>query len=350
MALLFMDGFDHYSAPGGGNTPSKWDGYDQYGAGGGTAAGSGRIGGNAMTVGNGGKPNGFYRDYPNTTTMIVGVGVYFPSVPSTYSGGGGVNMLMLRDVGTTQVYLSVNGSNKFVVYRGDGTLLGTGTATLAAATWYYVELKVLFSDTVGTVDLRVNGNSDISETGKDTKQSANAYCNRVYFGSPGPNDSHYVLIDDHYVCDTTGAVNNDFLGDVRVETLRPSGAGTTTDWTPSAGSNYQNVDDTTPNGDTDYNKSKTAGAIDTYAMGDLATASGTVYGVQYLEYVRKDNAGSRTAAPVARIGGTDYAGTTQSVGDTYAYLREVKETSPATSSAWTVSEINGMEYGIKEVA
>jgi hypothetical protein len=32
-------------------------------------------------------------------------------------------------------------------------------------------------------------------------------------------------IDDLYVCDSTGSTNNTFLGDVRVDTVRPIGAG-----------------------------------------------------------------------------------------------------------------------------
>jgi hypothetical protein len=135
-----------------------------------------------------------------------------------------------------------------------------------------------------------------------------------------------------------------------VELLLPSGAGAETQWTPSAGSNYQNVDENPENGDTDYNKSNTVGQVDTYAMANLVSVAGLIYGVQYLEYARKDNAGTRTIAPVARIGGADYLGSNVNLSDSYAYTREIKELSPATAAAWTISEINAMEFGVKVTA
>jgi hypothetical protein len=116
-------------------------------------------------------------------------------------------------------------------------------------------------------------------------------------------------------------------------------------WTPSAAPNWDCVDDATSDGDTTYVAANTPGFIDTYTMDDLSTASGPVQGVQYLLDARKDQAGSRTVEPVVRIGGVDYLATTAALGDSYAFVREVAETSPASETTWTIDEINAMEYG-----
>jgi len=152
------------------------------------------------------------------------------------------------------------------------------------------------------------------------------------------------------VLDGSGAVNNDFLGDTKSETLRPTGAGTATGWTPSTGSNWQNVDDTAPNDDADYNSTSTAGATDTFALGDLATTPAAIYGVQACVEIRKDDAGSRSAALVLRSGGTAYVGATQSVLDAYTVLREIWEADPATGLPWTAAAVNNLEVGYRLIS
>ena len=102
--------------------------------------------------------------------------------------------------------------------------------------------------------------------------------------------------DDLYVCDSAGSTNNGFLGDCRIDTIYPSGAGNYTQFTPSTGSNYTCVDETAPN-TTDYVDGATVGDRDSYALGNLsALSSQTVYGVQVNAAILKDDAGSKSAA------------------------------------------------------
>ena len=56
--------------------------------------------------------------------------------------------------------------------------------------------------------------------------------------------------------------------------------------------------------------SATAGQTDTYAFGNLTTTSGTVFAVQASAVIRKDDAGTRSLALVARPGATDRLGAT----------------------------------------
>jgi len=135
-----------------------------------------------------------------------------------------------------------------------------------------------------------------------------------------------------------------------VATSFPTGAGNHTQFTPSTGSNWQNVDDSAPNGDTDYNSDGTVGDRDSFVITDLPSVANAVKAVQYSLYARKDDAGTRQLAPFVRISGTNYDGTTVTMASSYGMFTEVKEQSPATSSAWGVSEVNGMEYGYKVVA
>jgi hypothetical protein len=85
-------------------------------------------------------------------------------------------------------------------------------------------------------------------------------------------------------------------------------------------------------------------------MGDLATTAGTIKGVQYLLSARKDDAGARSIAPVARPATTDRVGTTVALGASYSYVREIAELNPEDSAAWEIADINGMKYGVKLIS
>lgn len=260
-----------------------------------------------------------------------------------------------NDGASNQIGVMFDGAGHLQVRRGinlgtfGGTTLGTGTKFLSNGVGHYIEVKIKFHGSTGTVDVRVDGVSDISLSGQNTIATANAYATRFYIGnrSGAENPRDW---DDLYVCDDQGSANNDFLGDVRAVAIFPTGAGNYTQWTPSTGSNWQNVDDAAPNADTDYNSDSTVGHRDSFVMGDLPTGAASVLGVQYSLYARKDDAGTRQVAPFVRISSTDYDGTTVSVSSSYDSYRELRETSPATSTAWTPSEVNGMEYGYKEIA
>ena len=333
MALLFCDGFDHYATA---DILAKWDlrGNNEYLVG-------GRFGNGIQFV----NTNWFVGKYLTShATWIIGFAVYFSPVV-----GSGNPWFLLLDDGSIQVSVYIDGNGRLCFTR-NGTFLGVASTVFRSYVWHYVEIKVTIDNSNGAIAMRVNGVDDTisfstgTATTQDTQYTANATANRVYF--IGTSVGSAIIIDDLYICDGSGSINNDFLGDVRVQSVFPSGAGATTQMTPSAGSNYACVDETAPNGDTDYVSETTAGEKDTYAFGNLTPTSGTIAGVQVLINARKDDAGSRSIAPVYRPVSTDYDGTTVSVSDSYAYLREITEVSPATSAAWTIAEINGAEFGV----
>lgn len=253
------------------------------------------------------------------------------------------------DGGTTNhVALWFRSTGQIVVRRGSGsgaTALGTTAITtpLVAGVWYYVEVKVKLHDTLGTVDVRVGEVNVLSLTAQDTKNS----------GTKTVFDRIVLLCfdtwaDDIYLCNTAG-VRNDFLGDCVVEGLLPSGDGATSQLLGSDGnstSNYALVDEATPD-TADYVGSATTGEKDTYAFSNLAHPLGTVLGVSTVVYAAKTDAGARSIRAVTRVGGTDYPGSDASLSTTYAAYSEVLELDPSTVTAWTVSSVNGAEFGVE---
>lgn len=327
-----MDSFDHYAVASFGN---KWSAINSGNPGGGGMAG-GRSG-NCIYFTRGGNAHKVLSS--SQSTFIVG----FASCAVPTIGP----LVALYDNGNRKVYLQAGVSGTISAYSVS-TLLATSAVNVLPPTgWFYIEMKTLIA-VAGTVEVRVNGVTVLSFSG-NTTISGNATANTLWLVGYIGDYNELFYYDDLYLCDGSGATNNDFLGDCRVEALFPSGAGATAAWTrggTDSGANWSQVDEATPNNDTDYNKSNTIGQTDTYAMTDLVSATGIIYGVQKMNYVRKDNAGGRSVAPVLCIGGTDYVGAATSIGDSYVYTREIEEISPSTLAAFTISEVNALETGI----
>jgi hypothetical protein len=242
-----------------------------------------------------------------------------------------------------------NTTGKLSVRRAGTTTLGTTTATFSQGVFYFVELRIVISDTVGVVQLKVDGATVLNLSSQDTLNSGST-ADRVRFGDGGSSNVPGT-VDDLYICDGSGSSPyNTFLGDCKVETRMPNGNGNSSQLVGNDGNstdNYLLVDETTPNSDTDYVESSTVGDKDTYTYQDLATATGTVYAVQILPYAKKTDAGSRSIVTVARLSGTEVDSAAATLASTYSYpSQEIRTTKPG-GGAWTISDVNSAEFGVK---
>lgn len=356
MSLLFVDGFDHYVTA---DLTKKWHILASTGSSGATiTAAAGRNGSGALTNnGSTASSNSWIsRTFPPAASWVIGFAFKFSGSVATP-----LIIAALTDAGTTQCDLRLNADSTLSVTR-NGTALTSGTSAtaLSSGIWYYIEWKITIANSIsaGSCKVRVNGSDVITvATSQDTQNTANATASQLKLGIQTTNSSTSILqfYDDVYVCDSVdsgiaGVPNNDFLGDVRAEAILPNGAGNTTGMTPSTGSNYTCVDDTTPNDDTDYVSSSVATTKDTYAFANLTTSPVTIFGVQTVLTQRKDDAGHRFTCPVTRTGATDYDGSNYAVLDSYSMDCQVRQSNPNTSAAWTEAGVNGAEFGMKVVS
>lgn len=233
------------------------------------------------------------------------------------------------------------------VYNGAGSKLGeTSGAGIIYDTWRYLEFKVTIDNSAGVVIIRSNGNVVLNLSSQDTQYSGNAYFNILK--RTGFYQNIWTCFDDEYMCDLTGTKCNDFLGDIRVDALRPNGAGTYTDFTPSAGSNYENVDEDYPDDDTTYNDGSDVADQDSYALGALPSPAGTIiYGVKSQITVRKTDAGARECKLLTRAGTTDDLSDTIVLSDSFTTHTKIFELNPDDSADWEDADVNGMEVGVE---
>lgn len=242
---------------------------------------------------------------------------------------------------TNQLRFSFDANGHFKWWRG-GTLVGTSTWQFQPNLWYYFEFGWTIADAGGSIVIRANGEEVYTFSG-DTAQSSSdlTWCDVAF--------SHYVeAIEDIYLLDGSGAMNNTFLGDLRVDVHLVNAAGDKSEWTPSAGANYQCVDEAVAS-ETDYNESSDVGDIDLYNVEALKNAgAATIAGVAVWPMVLKTTEGSAVTKEVLKSGGTEYEHATSDYPSvTSRYIPKIHQVDPATSAAWTETNFNALQVGIK---
>lgn len=338
MSLIFMDGFDD------GLSVYKWTSLSNVGVG-----GTGRTG-SALPI-NGGD----VRQAINVVAAADKHATFILGFAFKVAAAANGEFLRLLGDNNTTIHLAfeITNTNAIRVRRGSGgTELGiSDPGVFVPNAFYFFEVKATLSDTVGVVVFKINGVTVLNLTGQDTKNGGTATVFDTWnFNSIfGPA----YTFDDVYVCNGAGSVNNDFLGDCSVVTLYPSGDGNYSQWVGSDGNSVNNsllVDEAgTPN-TTDYVESGTATTKDSYVFGDLPGTAVTVLGVAIRSYAAKSDAGAQLFRHFARVGGTDYPAAVDkgpSVTPSYIGFSDMFEQSPATSSLWTVAEVNGAEFGVE---
>lgn len=345
MTLRFCDGFDHYATA---DITEKWTSTTGSPAINSTAGR--RSGGGLLSPNASGSATNVVKTIDAQSTWIVGFAFKASVISGTIR-----SIVSLLDAGTAQATLKLNNDGTLSAMRstGNGTVLGTTTFALSTGVVYYIEIKVFIHDTTGTFEIKVDGSSKLALTGQDTKQTANGTANQVLLGADAAITLSTYTYDDVYVCDGTGSTNNDFLGDCRVDAYLPNGNGNSSQLTGSDGNstdNYLLVDESPPNDDTDYVEHATVGNKDTYAVTDMSHTPSSIFGIQVLANAKKDDAGARSLATVTRSGGTDNDGATQALSTSYVYYAQIRETDPNTSAAWTKTNLNSAEFGVKVAA
>lgn len=286
------------------------------------------------------------------TTFVFGFAYYIPADAfGAGPNGNGLLSAASEEDGTVHLQLGIDATGHFKIYRNT-TLLDTAVTAITFDTWYYIEWKGLISDTVGTYEVRVDTVNVLSGTGADTRNGGAGTWNRAAL--KGSHTGGFaVYFDDWYICDGTGATNNDFLGVKKVGSSIAEAdsiaTGSNQQWTPSTGTDHgAMVDDAPPNSDTDYNASSTVGQRDTYFVTPVVF-SGTTNFIQVNRFLKKTDAGARTTGAVIRSNGTNFDQAAQSPLTTYSYLPLISETDPDTAAAWLSAGINAAQFGEKIV-
>lgn len=331
MALVFIDGFDHYQ------TSQIVDkGFSQ----GNIHTSFGRRGGGALFIGNGGD---WSKVFPVTVTdplLVVGF-AYYQTNFNTFRMMG-----ISDDAGNTLSIADVNGVGAVTLKNNvSGTVVSTVDGFVTLDVYAYYELVHYQHDSVGYVQLWKDGVKILEILNEDTTNGNNF---RTVNGEAGLGQYYY---DDMYVLDGSGSTNNSRLGDVRVDTIYPDSDGTTSDFIPFiAGDNYAMMDETLTDEDGTFIEAGTISAEE-YSSFPTPSLGTVIYGVQHSVHHRKTDAGTvdmnlKTFKP----GGTGKKiHTVDTSNDDYTFTSAVFDTDPDDSGTWSDSRVGATEFGFSIV-
>lgn len=253
------------------------------------------------------------------------------------TAGTAVTVIDFNESGTEQLRLQVDSSGFWRILRGVSTILATGTTMVSSGMWNYIECKWFIHDSTGTFELRINGSPtpDIDLTGADTNNGLALGVDAIELNGSGLN----LYYDDLYIDDAQ------FHGDVFVHTIVADGVGTDADFTPSAGSNFENVEELPTDNDSTYNESSVVDDRDRFTHDDLPADTDVVLGVQVGIWSRKPAAGDREVRVLAYDGVTEAEGAAHSPASSYSWLYDLFEDHPTDANPWTESEVNAGQFG-----
>lgn len=263
-------------------------------------------------------------------------------------------------------------NNTIGLYRNTTNFLEASPENLLDLdVWQYIEFKIHVSDTAGYLVMRKNG--------KVVWETATNLNNLSQLGSWSSfrldpcrlgNDCE---LDDLYICDDNGPTNNDFLGDVAIETLRPNADGDFTSWSKSgAGDHYEQIDKvpyTAIPDDSSYVETNVVDETELFEFENLPSTinkSTRIYGVaafpmlrctdgtnppRMVNVARRKNKESENAGNINNWLRTDLfaADAKQRIrheDDWYAQGR-IFETEPRNGEEWTVEDVNDAQFGAR---
>lgn len=342
--LLFLESFDAVDEA---TADVKWDAGINTGSARTIETTGGRNGGGCCLMTGQQSVAYLRKNIPGSSTVVTGHAFRVNSL-----GNDALAIVAYFEAASNHVGWNVTATGAIQVVRNNTTVLGTSSAgVIAVDTWYYVEFKASISDSVGTYEVRVNGVSVLSGSSADTRTSgANGRIEGIQIS--GVTSKQY-RFDDLYILDTTGSVNNDFLGDLRVSARLPNGNGTASQFTGSDGNstdNYALVDESPHNSGTDYVGSSTAAQKDTYAVANLPYTPITVFGVQVTAVATKSLAGLRNAAVIARSSGVETLGASRAVQSSYkgiSHCYDVDDGQGSPTTAWSKTLVDAAEFGVQ---
>jgi len=250
-----------------------------------------------------------------------------------------------EDAGAVQCYLKtalnpITRGYDLQLYRG-ASLLYTWTGVLQHGLWQHVSLRCLVNPVSGSVTLAVNGVDKGTFTG-NTQNTANTRVDRFRLNMTTYNER--VNVDNWIIA--TGLATDPLLPVCRVYGALTPNANVAVQWTPSAGQNWQTVDEIPPN-DGDYNSTATSGYQDVFSHAAPASVGDTVLAVRANARAYA-NAGDQIQNLV-RVAGTDYPGAAKSPTTSYFSYGHIWQNNPATSAPWTPTEAINAGFGYRRM-
>lgn len=354
MALRLIDGFDYYPSSGLSTvvTAQGWTG---------NTSSIIRSTNNAFGYGYsmGLSSNNNNNDYISrnlrgryTGTGVVGMRMFVPSNGPGYS----VSIIDSMTSGQNRQWrLHFLETGNIDLYTGNNSLTArTDAMSFTPGKWFFLEVKWTPSLTTGSLEVRINTVPVLTLPSVQTAYGsvvgggASGYDTIEFWKSSISGAGNTWAWDDLYFLDTTGTVNNDYIGNARVKAMLPVSDFSvqfSIGGSAPAATNWQSVLNTALN-DTKYVYSPTAGDRDLYGI-DAILNTPLVHGIEISGAYRQDDATQRFIKNSIQSSGVDAFGTSHAINQSYTFYADIFETDPNTGVTFTGTAANALKIGPK---
>ena len=277
-------------------------------------------------------------NFANRTTMIMGCAAYVDVLGEQLFG------FFNNVAGFFYLSLGVNTDGSINCFINNANFFTSAPNLFTALKYNYVEVKAQFV-TGGPVEIRLNGVTIGTPAFPNLGGAPTGVDGFIFQGSATAS----VYIDDFYLLDDTPAPpagNDDFLGAVRIYAEFPNANESPLQFTPLAGTNFSEVNQTPPPGDAAYVFDGTVGDVDQYRYPITGpVGSYLIKGIQHSLDCKLDAAGSHGIC--SQIGAQ--SGPTQAVTVTYHMAVTPWDNNPVTGLAWQPTDFAATFLGPKIV-
>lgn len=244
-------------------------------------------------------------------------------------------------------------SSRYLELYSNTTKVGsTGSTQLALDTWYRIEFKDFYSSSSSANEILLDGVQEVSGSNNQSKTMSKV---RIGVETSCNTDLYF---------DDVGIENSSYCGSGRVATLFPNGAGDSAQWNISAGSgsNYQQVDENSPDDASTYLTGASTNDLDLYNMEALTDAvdETSITSVSLVQIATRMKMGGFSAKMYHKCKEGGSTSTGSQVGTNYSswhvwyhggtqpcntYQDTLSMTTKPSGGAWTESAVDSMQCG-----
>lgn len=286
------------------------------------------------------------------------------SEPTTLFFGGSIKIAnynhdtdILRFLEGTNEHMKLRLSNinNNIEFHVNGVLQTNFDMTVGF--WHRLEVKIVVSDTIGSIDILIDRSfgTDFSTAIQvssvfigDTQSGASSFTDIIEFLSvPAASLETEILWDDITLNDDAGTRNNTWMGDIKIQTLRPNADTSQKDMIPSTGTTNFNLVDEAPGPDSsDFVTPEVALDKDLYTATDLSGTVIIVNAVQIKAFAQAGDVGTTSIRLLVKSGATEGSSGSQTLGAA-RFHSNIFEIDPDTSGVWNVNTVNAVEIGVE---
>lgn len=283
-----------------------------------------------------------------TTEVGIGTRLWLSQLPEGDADRGNPRMLWKTTGNSLIAYIEVGATGQIIARNSSHTILGETGPVITANAYHHIEARCLRHASTGEIEVRVNG---VVKLNLDTLALGASDIGTVAFGASehdGGGVTPVAYWKDMFFWDTSGSEVNDFQGSVSVYDLLPD-ADDSFNWTPSTGTTgWDLIDDNAGPDDADYiSADDTPPAASIFGMTNLPADVTSVRAVMSIGRMMKTDGGDCDIQMSLSPDGTNWdTGADRPITTAFTYWWDTSHVSPATSAAWTPSEVDALEFRI----